>query len=85
MVFVEVGMTETVETYHHLDHEVLIDSEKHLKASRWCAKQFGQRWEAIGYRSGLWCLFWAGRDNPGKYRFCFAREQDMLLFILRWS
>lgn len=72
-------------TYRHLDHEVLLDSKQHNAAARWCTKQFGQRWEAIGYRSGRWCMFWAGRDNPGKYRFCFAHEQDLLLFILRWS
>jgi len=71
-------------TYRHLDHEVLIDSGRHNPAGRWCAKQFGQRWEVIGHRSGRWSMFWAGRDNPGKYRFCFAQERDMLLFILRW-
>ena len=71
-------------TYRHLDHEVLIDSKKHNAAGRWCAEQFGQRWEAIGYRSGRWCMFWGGHPHPGKYRFCFAHEQDMLLFILRW-
>ena len=77
-------MTEV--TYRHLDHEVLIDSNKHNAAARWCAEQFGQRWEAIGYRSGRWCLFWAGPGaGPGKYRFCFALEQDRLLFMLRWS
>jgi hypothetical protein len=30
-------------------------------------------------------MFWAGRDAPEKYRFCFANEQDMVWFILRWS
>ena len=71
--------------FRHLDYEVLIDSEKFGDAARWCTEQFGQRWEAIGYRSGRWCLFWAGRDQPKEYRFCFAYEQDLLLFILRWS
>lgn len=68
----------------HLDYEVLLDSSLHNKAGRWCAQQFGQRWEAIGFRSGRWSMFWCGRDNPGKYRFCFAHEQDKLMFILRW-
>ena len=78
-------MIETVQQYRHLDHEVLIDSAKHRDAARWCAEQFGRRWEAIGYRSGRWCLFWAGPGaGPGKYRFCFALEQDMLMFMLRW-
>jgi hypothetical protein len=71
--------------YRHLDHKVLIDFEQHRKAARWCAEQFGPRWEAIGHRSGRWSMFWAGRDQPGKYRFCFALEQDMLLFVLRWA
>jgi hypothetical protein len=76
---------ETVQQYRHLDHEVLIDSGKHNDAARWCAEQFGRRWEAIGHRSGRWCLFWAGPGaGPGKYRFCFALEQDMLVFMLRW-
>jgi hypothetical protein len=30
-------------------------------------------------------MFWAGPDDFDKYRFCFAHEQDLLLFILRWS
>jgi hypothetical protein len=71
--------------YRHLDHEVLIDAHKHGPASKWCVEQFGARWEAIGNRSGRWCLFWAGRDAPKKYRFCFADEKDMVWFVLRWS
>ena len=73
------------EEFRHLDHEVFIDSIKHNEAARWCTKQFGRRWECIDYRAGHWCLFWAGRDSPGKYRFCFAYARDMLLFILRWA
>ena len=68
-----------------LDYEVLLDSGLHNKAGRWCTQQFGQRWEAIGFQSGRWCMFWGGRENPGKYRFCFAHEKDKLMFILRWS
>jgi hypothetical protein len=71
--------------YRHLDHEVLVDAHKHGPAGKWCTEQFGQRWEAIGYRAGRWSMFWAGRDAPKKYRFCFANEQDMVWFVLRWS
>jgi hypothetical protein len=87
MVFVEMDMTTTVETYRHLDHEVLIDSSLHREAARWCETQFGRRWEATGNRSGRWNMFWAGPGFgfPGQYRFCFAREQDMMMFILRWT
>lgn len=72
-------------TYRHLDHEVLVHKDQYRLASKWCEEQFGQRWEAIGYRSGRWCVFWAGRAEPTKYRFCFALEQDMIWFVLRWS
>ena len=71
-------------TYRHLDHEVLVASAKHREAGRWCKEHFGRRWEAIGYRSGRWAMFWAGRGMPQQYRFCFALEQDKLMFMLRW-
>jgi hypothetical protein len=80
-----VVINSKVKEIRHLDYEVLVDSVKHRPAGQWCEQQFGKRWEAIGYRSGQWCMFWAGRNAPKKYRFCFANEQDMLLFILRWS
>lgn len=69
----------------HLDYEVLIHKDIHRAAGEWCEQQFGRRWEAIGYRSGRWAMFWAGRINFDQYRFCFADEQDKLMFILRWS
>lgn len=72
-------------TYSHLDHEVLVHKDLHNAAGRWCEEQFGQRWEAIGHRSGRWSMFWAGRNDFDKYRFCFALEQDMIWFVLRWS
>jgi hypothetical protein len=75
---------ETVQQYRHLDHEVLIDSTNHRDAAQWCEEQLGKRWEAMSYRSGRWCMFWAGRNNFDKYRFCFALEQDKLVFMLRW-
>jgi hypothetical protein len=75
---------EAAQQNRHLDHEVLIHKRQYHNATRWCETQFGLRWEAIGYRAGTWTVFWAGRDNPVKYRFCFARERDMLMFILRW-
>ena len=78
-------MTTTVETYRHLDHGVLIDSGLHAQAARWCTSYLGCRWEATGNRSGRWNMFWSGFKDPGKYRFCFAREQDMMMFILRWA
>jgi hypothetical protein len=74
-----------ITTYRHLNHEVLIHKDQHRAAMKWCEAQFGKRWEAIGYRAGTWTVFWSGRDHYDKYRFCFALEQDMLLFTLRWA
>jgi hypothetical protein len=74
-----------ITTYRHLDHEVLIHKNQHHAAMRWCEAEFGLRWEAIGHRQGIWCVFWAGRDHYDRYRFCFAREKDMIWFTLRWS
>jgi hypothetical protein len=68
----------------HLDYEVKIASNKHREAGKWCEEHFGRRWEAIGYTEGMWAMFWSGRGVPGTYRFCFAEERDMLLFMLRW-
>lgn len=70
--------------YKHLDHEVLIHKDNHVPAGQWCEEQLGQRWEAVGYRSGRWCMFWAGRNDFDKYRFCFATEHDLMWFKLRW-
>lgn len=69
----------------HLDYETLVDTHVHRRAAQWCEEQFGTRWEVIGNRTGQWTLFWAGRKAIGTYRFCFARKEDMMLFMLRWS
>jgi hypothetical protein len=67
-----------------LDYEILVDAHKHCAAGAWCQQQFGKRWEVIGNRDGYWCMFWAGREAHDKYRFCFAREEDALIFTLKW-
>ena len=77
-------MTETFQQYSHLDYEVMIHKDQRRAAQEWCQEQLGRRWEAIGYRTGVWAVFWAGRGHTDQYRFCFARERDMLMFVLRW-
>ena len=77
-------MTETVQKYSHLDYEVMIYKDQCRKVMRWCEEQHGPRWEAVGNRSGIWCVFWAGREHTDRYKFCFAHERDMLMFVLRW-
>ncbi len=78
-------MITTVQQYSHLDHEVMIHRDQCRRVMRWCEEQYGPRWEAIGNRTGVWSVFWAGRGHTDQYRFCFAKEKDMLLFILRWA
>jgi hypothetical protein len=73
-----------ITTYRHLDYEVLIHKNQYRAAMKWCEEQFGKRWEALQYRQGLWSVFWAGNKSFDQYRFCFAHERDMLMFILRW-
>ena len=77
-------MTVTFQQYRHLDHEALIHKSQHHAAMRWCEAQYGARWEALSHRSGVWCVFWAGRDHYDQYKFCFAHQQDMMMFVLRW-
>lgn len=57
----------------------------HWEATKWCEETFGHRWEAIGNRQGRWCVFWRGRAAPGSYEWSFEREQDFLLFMLKWK
>jgi hypothetical protein len=69
----------------HLEYEVLIDSVNHRPAGLWCKEHFGSRWNPIDNRSGKWSMFYHAGVVPQKYRFCFANEQDMMWFALRWS
>lgn len=55
------------------------------EADAWCTEKFGKRWSAIDNRTGTWCCFWAGGEKPGHYRWYFTNEQDVVLFLLRWS
>jgi len=71
--------------FKKLEHSVLIDGKAHRAAGAWCLTQFGKRWEAIYGADGVWTMFWAGSNNHDKYIFHFVKEQDMLMFILKWS
>jgi hypothetical protein len=69
----------------YLDHEIYIDSSNHRAAQSWCKEHLGERWSPISNRTGLWSIYWAGRENIGKYRVCFATEKDAIWFALRWA
>lgn len=73
----------------NLDHEVIIEdlkdsASRHQSVIGWCEEQWGERWCPITNRTGLWACFWTGKYKPMSYRYCFADERDMTLFILRW-
>ena len=61
------------------------NKKDHWEATKWCEDMFGPRWEVIGNRQGRWCVFWTGRSVPGTYEWSFEREQDFLLFALKWK
>ena len=58
--------------------------EQHWEVTKWCEQNIGPRWKVTGDRSGTWTVFWAGRDDPGKYQWHFLNERDAMLFALRW-
>lgn len=72
-----------------LEHEVLIVEHqgtvlyRHYAAEDWCLEQFGKRWTALD-QTGRWACFWAGKNDPARYRFCFAESQDAVFFALKW-
>jgi hypothetical protein len=59
--------------------------KRQWEVDKWCTEQFGPRWEAVGYREGVWCCFWKGRSIPGSYEWLFANEQDANWFMLKWG
>ena len=67
-----------------LDHEIMIDYDKHYDAEHWCREQFGKRWTALD-QVGQWACFWAGSNDHKRYRFCFAESEDAVFFALRWQ
>lgn len=55
------------------------------EALRWCEEHIGERWQAVGRRTGNWTTFWAGRENPRCYKWYFRNEKDAFIFGLRWQ
>jgi len=67
-----------------LEHEIMIDYDKHYVAEHWCRKHFGKRWSALD-QTGQWACFWGGNNDHKRYRFCFAESEDAVFFALKWS
>ena len=71
-----------------LEHEIIVPRhslEYGLAPERWCKQHFGPEWDIFDNPQGRWKKFWAGRDAPNCYRWCFADERDLAWFALRWS
>lgn len=81
---IEIDRLERRRAMRQLTYEVIIPSEHSRGAGVWCEQQFGKRWSPLDCRDGAWAMFWAGVDMHKNYRFCFAEEQDAMLFSLRW-
>ena len=94
MVLVEVEMNSAQRRKNDrgllkLEHEIMVDIStdtalfRHYAAEDWCRKHFGKRWTALA-QTGRWACFWAGRNDPARYRFCFAESKDAVFFALKW-
>ena len=91
MVLVEVAMNSAQRRRYDrglvkLEHVVMIDINRgnDSAAEDWCRKQFGKRWTALD-QTGRWACFWGGRNDPSRYRFCFAESRDAVFFAVKWS
>lgn len=72
----------TLVSCRDLPYTIFVHKNKQRSAEIWCKSKLGKRWEAIGYRDGIWTCFWAGREHPSHYAFHFKNEQDALVFSL---
>jgi len=55
------------------------------EAEEWCRDNIGERWFAVGRKTGNWTCFWVGRDDPKSYSWHFRNEKDAFWFSLRWG
>jgi hypothetical protein len=55
------------------------------EVEEWCRDNIGERWFAVGRKTGNWTCFWVGRDDPKSYLWCFRNEKDAFWFSLRWG
>ena len=55
------------------------------EVEEWCRDNIGERWFAVGRKTGNWTCFWVGRDDPKSYLWCFRNEKDAFWFSLRWA
>lgn len=66
-----------------LPHVILTKKLPH-EAETWCRDHFGERWFAIGRKTGNWTCFWASDIDRKSYRWYFRNEKDAFFFGLMW-
>lgn len=57
------------------------NSHKHFEQVCWCTQHFGNRY-SVQHTEGLWSSIWI--DKLNNYYWYFKKEEDYLLFTLRW-
>jgi len=74
-----------------LKYEVIVRKRNYRNAVNWCNAQFGEQWNPVDNRQGIWTCFWIGpsetiyKGNFTDYRFLFKEEKDALWFTLRYA
>ena len=53
-------------------------------AEKWCQENLGERYFAIGRKTGNWTVFWNGVKDRYRYTWYFRNESDAMWFMLRW-
>jgi hypothetical protein len=69
----------------HFPYSIRIHKSRHRAAYRWCLQQLGSRWNVMDNKTGTWCCFWSGNKDFEYYLFHFLREEDAVMFGLKWS
>ena len=73
-------------TVRNLPYTIMVHKDRHRDAEAWCRAEWGERWSVTENKQGTWCCFWGGfREAKGNYLYHFAREQDAIVFALRWA
>jgi hypothetical protein len=54
-------------------------------AEKWCIKNIGPRWFAVGRKTGTWTCLWNGRYDRKSYTWHFKNEKDAFWFSLKWA
>lgn len=54
-------------------------------AEKWCDDNIGERWSAIGRKTGNWTCFYASDIDSKSYRWHFKNEKDAIWFSLKWN